>query len=270
MPEPRFESVRRRFAQLHESANFILPNPWDVGSARLLETLGFTALATTSSGFAASLGRMDMATSRTELVDHVASLTAAVALPINVDAERCFSADPAGVEETINLLAEAGASGISIEDFDPERGGMDPVDVAAERVAVAAVACRRHGITLTGRAENHIRGVDDLDDTIARLLAYREAGANVLYAPGLSDIDHIARVVSVTGTPINVLALANGPSVPELAAVGVRRVSTGGSLAWAAYGALVNAAQELQTAGTSTYLGQAVSGKLRSTAFAPR
>ncbi|GAA1029286.1 isocitrate lyase/phosphoenolpyruvate mutase family protein [Virgisporangium ochraceum] len=259
--------ARRAFHALHESGTFLLPNPWDVGSAKLLEQLGAVALATTSSGFAATLGRNDQEVTRDELVAHVAALTAAVSVPVNVDAERGYATDPTGVAETVELLAAAGASGVSIEDYDPATGVVDPLDVAVERIAAAAEVCARHGIVLTGRAENHLYGITDLDDTVARLNAYREAGAGCVYAPGLSDLADIARVVAGTGAPVNVLALPNGPSVPELAGVGVRRVSTGGSLAWAAYGALVTATRELQETGTSTYLTRALPRDLRDAAF---
>jgi 2-methylisocitrate lyase-like PEP mutase family enzyme len=261
------ESARQAFRALHQSGTFLLPNPWDVGSAKLLEQLGAVALATTSSGFAATLGRDDQNVTRDELVAHVAALTAAVRIPVNVDAERGYAPDPAGVGTTVQLLAEAGASGVSIEDYDPEAQRLDPVEVAAERIAAAAAVCARHGIVLTGRAENHLYGVDDLDDTIARLVAYREAGAACVYAPGLTSLDDIGRVVAGTGAPVNVLALRHGPSVPDLATVGVRRVSTGGALAWAAYGALVTAATELFEKGTSTYLEAAVPRRLRTAAF---
>ncbi len=259
--------ARRAFRDLHGSGTFLLPNPWDVGSAKLLEQLGGKALATTSSGFAATLGRQDQEVTRDELVAHVAALTAAVRVPVNVDAERGYAPDPAGVADTVALLAEAGASGVSIEDYDPATGAIDPLDVAVERIAAAAAVCAEHGIVLTGRAENHLYGITDLDDTIARLTAYREAGAGCLYAPGLTDLADITRVVEETGAPVNVLALPNGPSVPELAGVGVRRVSTGGALAWAAYGALVTAARELLDTGTSTYLKGALPRDLRDAAF---
>lgn len=255
------------FRTLHESGTFVIPNPWDVPSARLLEHLGFAALATTSSGFAATLGRGDQHVTRDELVAHVATLTAAVGIPVSVDAERGYAADPAGVAATVRMLIEAGAAGVSIEDYDPDAGSVYPVEVAAERVAAAAAECDRHGVVLTGRAENHLYGAGGLDDTIGRLIAYRDAGATCLYAPGLSDLADIARVVREVGAPINVLALRDGPSVPELAAAGVRRVSTGGSLAWAAYGALVDAATELRDRGTSTYLDRALSRAARDAAF---
>jgi len=261
---------RARFRALHAGEQlFVMPNPWDVGSARLLASCGFEALATTSAGFAWSLGKLDQSVSRDELVAHVASLAEATALPLNVDSERCYPDDPAGVAETVALLAGAGAAGFSIEDYDPARDRLDDVGVAAERVATAAEAAHRLAdpMVLTGRAENHIRGVDDLDDTIARLIAYRDAGADAVYAPGLSDLDQITAVVRAVGVPVNVLALPTGPTVSELASVGVRRVSTGSLLTRAAYGALMAGAQELLTGGTSGYAAGGVSSGTLESAF---
>ena len=252
-----------RFLALHAREElFVMPNPWDVGSARLLASCGFEALATTSSGFAWSIGKPDQAVSRDELVVHVASLAAATSLPLNVDSERCYPDDPGGVAATVELLAEAGAAGFSIEDFDPATGKIDDVGEAAARVGTAAEAAHSlpESMVLTGRAENHIRGVHDLNDTIARLIAYRDAGADVVYAPGLADLDQIAAVVEAVGVPLNVLALPSGPAVSELATVGVRRVSTGGALARSAYGALLAGARELQADGTSTYAAEGPSG----------
>jgi 2-methylisocitrate lyase-like PEP mutase family enzyme len=175
------------------------------------------------------------------------------------------------VARTVALLGEAGASGCSIEDFDPATGRIDDVELAAERVAVAAEAA--HGMSdpmvLTGRAENHIHGVDDLDDTITRLLAYRDAGADVVYAPGLVRVDQVEAVVEAVGVPVNVLALPAGPSVAELASLGVRRVSTGGMLARAAYGALVSGAREVLSDGTSSYARGAITNDVLAAAFAP-
>jgi 2-methylisocitrate lyase-like PEP mutase family enzyme len=247
---------RSRFRELHARDElFVMPNPWDAGSGRLLEHLGFEALATTSAGFAWSLGKLDQRVTRDELVAHVAQLTAAVSVPLNVDSEQCYPDDPGGIAATVELLAEAGASGFSIEDYDPAAGRVDELDVAVEHVALAVEANRHldEPMVLTGRAENHIRGVDDLDDTIARLFAYRDAGADVVYAPGLTDLDQISAVVAAVGIPLNVLALPSAPPFAELASAGVRRVSTGSLLAGAAYGALVAAARELQSQGTSTY-----------------
>jgi 2-methylisocitrate lyase-like PEP mutase family enzyme len=237
-----------------------MPNAWDLGSARLLASLGVEALATTSAGFAWTLGKPDRAVTRDELIAHVASLAKATPLPLNADSERCYPDDPGGVAETVRLLAEAGAAGFSIEDYDPAADAIDDVGVATERVAVAAQTA--HGLAdplvLTARAENHICGVDDLHDTITRLIAYRDAGADVVYAPGLADLDRIRAVVDAVGIPVNVLALRHGPPVSELASAGVRRVSTGGALARAAYSTLVAAAQELLTEGSSTYAAAAL------------
>jgi 2-methylisocitrate lyase-like PEP mutase family enzyme len=254
-----FSAVRDDFRDLHASGTFVLPNPFDVGSAKLLQHLGFVALATTSSGHAASLGKQDQQVTRDELVEHVAALSRAVTIPINVDAERCFATNASGVGETVDLLAAAGASGISIEDFDPATGAIDPLEVAVERVAAALAAARPHGITLTARAENYLHGFRDLGPTIERLCAFRDVGAGCLYAPGLTDIAEIAELVRAVAAPVNVLALSVGPSVPELAAAGVRRVSTGGALAFAAYGALARGARELLDTGTSTYTAQGLS-----------
>lgn len=246
-----------------------MPNPWDAGSGRLLEHLGFDALATTSAGFAWSRGKLDQRVTRDELVAHVAELTAAVSVPLNVDSERCYPDDPGGIAATVELLSDAGASGFSIEDYDPRAGRVDELDVAVEQLALAVEANRRldEPMVLTGRAENHIRGVDDLEDTIARLSAYRDAGADVVYAPGLTDLEQISAVVAAVGIPVNILALPSAPPVTELAAAGVQRVSTGSLLAGAAYGALVAAAQELLARGTSTYAANNVAGETLGQAF---
>lgn len=247
---------RARFRALHAAENlFVMPNPWDVGSARLLASCGFDALATTSAGLAWALGKPDQSVSRDELIAHVASLAGATPLPLNVDSERCYPDDPGGVSETVALLAEAGAAGFSIEDYDPRADRIDELAAAAQRVAVAVEAA--HGLpdplVVTARAENHIRGVDDLDDTIVRLTAYRDAGADVVYAPGLVDLAGIGAVVEAVGVPVNVLVLPSGPTVAELGSVGVRRVSTGGSLARSAYGALLEAARPLLFDPTAAY-----------------
>jgi 2-methylisocitrate lyase-like PEP mutase family enzyme len=264
------EERRTRFRELHSRDElFVMPNPWNVGSAKLLASLGFEALATTSAGFAWSLGKLDQAVTRDELVVHVGMLAAATPLPLNVDSERCYPEEPGGVAETATLLADAGAAGFSIEDYDPATGRIDDVDVAAGRVSEAAEVA--HGLpeplVLTARCENHIRGVDDFEDTLARLQAYRDAGADVVYAPGLSDLGQIARVVESVGLPVNVLALRNGPSVDELASVGVRRVSTGGALTAAALGALVAGARELRSEGTSNYSAGGISTDDLAAAF---
>ncbi|MGI8516118.1 MAG: isocitrate lyase/PEP mutase family protein [Acidimicrobiia bacterium] len=251
--------MRNRFRQLHETGTFVMPNPWDVGSAKLLASLGFPALATTSLGHAATLGRADGQVTRDELLVHVEALVKAVDVPINVDAERCFGDDAKEVARTARLLAATGAAGFSIEDWNPASGAIDPIDVATERVAAAAEVAGQEGMTLTARAENHVRGVDDLDDTIRRLISYRDAGAPVVYAPHLRGLDRIKRLVREVEVPVNVISLLDGPSVGELGAVGVRRVSTGGALSRGAFGALERAGLELLEQGTSSYLSTAIS-----------
>ncbi len=253
-----------RFRVLHERERlFVMPNPWDVGSAKLLASLGFEALATTSAGFAWSIGKLDQQVTRDELVAHVATIAAATDLPLNVDSERCYPGEPGGVAETARLLEEAGAAGFSVEDWDPVTATIDPVEVAAERVSVAAAS----SLVVTARAENHVHGIDDFDDTLARLLAYRDAGADVLYAPGLTRLDQIATVVEAVGVPVNVLALPGAPTVAELASAGVRRVSTGAALARAAYGALRTGARELLEDGTSGYWAGGISNDDLKAAF---
>jgi 2-methylisocitrate lyase-like PEP mutase family enzyme len=262
-----------RFRQLHERPQvFLIPNPWDIGSARLLESLGFEALATTSSGLAASLGRLDMSIGIDAVVAHVAAITASIDIPLNVDSERCYSETLDGIAETATQLAQAGAAGFSIEDWSPAAGKIDPIGHAAERVAAVANAAHSGPgpLVVTARAENFLRGFPDIDDTVARLVAYRDAGADVVYAPGLSDINHIKRVVDEVGLPVNVILLPNGPTVEELAAVGVRRVSTGPALAKAAYGAMMRGARELLEHGTSTYTSGVVANSDLQHAFRPR
>ncbi len=261
---------RAPFRALHERDQlFVMPNPWDVGSAKLLASWGFEALATTSAGFAWSIGKLDQRVTRAELVAHVADIAEATPLPLNVDSERCYPDDPGGIAETVALLAGAGAAGFSIEDYDPVSDAIDEIGAAAECVAIAAEATRAlpDPMVLTARAENHIRSVDDLDDTIARLIAYREAGADCVYAPGLGELDQIAAVVEALGIPLNVLLLPTGPTVAELQSVGVRRASTGGALTGAAYGALEAGARELLAEGTSTYSATSISRDALQNAF---
>jgi 2-methylisocitrate lyase-like PEP mutase family enzyme len=238
-----------RFRSLHAAGTFVMPNPYDLGSARLLAALGFSALASTSAGFAATLGRLDMTVDRDELLAHVGPLAAATDLPLNVDSERCFADDLEGVHETVELLADAGAAGCSIEDWNPLTTSIDPVDVAVQRVGAAAAGAAATGLVVTARCENFLHGINDLDDTIARLRAYAAAGADVVYAPGLADPDQIATVVSAVPVPVNVLILPGGPSVAVLAAAGVRRISTGGLLSRIAHGAMVAAAERLRDTG---------------------
>lgn len=260
---------RRAFPQLHAEGTFVMPNAWDVGSARILAILGAPAIATTSSGHAASLGRPDQSVTLDELVAHTAALVAAVDVPGSIDAERCFADGPDQLAANVARLASTGAAGLSIEDYDP-RTGIEDIEVATERVAIVARAAHDNEMLLTARADNHLYGIDDLDDTIRRLTAYRDAGADCVYAPGLTDLDDIARVVVETAAPLNVLAHPGGPTVPQLAEVGVRRVSTESALAFAAYGALAAAARELLSDGTYSYSPGIVTAEDQRAAFAPR
>ena len=238
-----------RFRALHEGDAFIIPNPWDAGSAKALEAMGFQALATTSSGFAFTLGRADGAATLDEVIDHVGVLDHATSLPISVDLENGHGPEPEHAAVAVTRAAEAGAVGGSIEDYDPV-DGLYGVDHAVERVAAACEAARRLSFPfmLTARAENHIRGNPDLDDTVARLQAYERAGADVLYAPGLRNGDEIRVVCQATTKPVNVLAHA-GLSMSEIADAGARRVSVGGSLAWVAAGAMAAAAEQMRDSG---------------------
>ena len=230
------------FAALHAGEPFVIPNPWDAGSARVLAALGFEALATTSSGFAFTLGRRDGRVSLDEVVKHVAALDDATELPVAVDLEDGYGPAPASCALAITRAAAAGAVGGSIEDFDPG-GHLYELPRAVERIAAAVEAARSldFPFTLTARAENHIRGNPDLGDTIARLQAYEQAGADVLYAPGLGTTDEIRAVCAAVGKPVNVLAVA-GLTFAELAAAGAQRVSVGGGLTWVAAGAMAAAA----------------------------
>lgn len=254
-----------RFLSLHrEGSPLLLPNPWDRGSAKLLASLGFSALATTSSGYAATLGRVDYSISRDEALAHAGEIVAATDLPISADLENGFADDPADVGDTIGLAVQAGLAGASVEDFsgDPDAPIYD-AGLAAERVRAAAEAAHRGSVhlVLTARAENYLHGRPDLADTIARLQAYQEAGADVLYAPGLTSLEEIGRLVRSVDRPVNVLALPGGPTVGELADAGVARISVGGAFAFTALGAVVEAAQELLDEGTYGYSDRARSGQ---------
>jgi 2-methylisocitrate lyase-like PEP mutase family enzyme len=237
------------FRSLHEGEPFVIPNPWDAGTARVMEELGFKALATTSSGFAFTLGRRDGQVSLDEVVTHVRALSGASGLPLSVDLENGFGPDPADAGSAIRRVAEAGAVGGSIEDYAGD-AGIYEIGAAVERVSAAVEAAREldFPFTLTARAENQIRGNPDLDDTIARLQAYERAGADVVYAPGLRDSGEIRAVAEATSKPLNVLA-HKGLSMREIAAAGGQRVSLGGSLAWVAAAALVAAAEQIRDSG---------------------
>jgi 2-methylisocitrate lyase-like PEP mutase family enzyme len=254
-----------RFLDLHRPGNpLLLPNPWDQGSARLLASLGFQALATTSSGYAATLGRLDGSVNRDEALAHAAAVVAATELPVSADLENCYADDPAGVARTVALAVEAGLAGCSLEDFTGgESGPIYDIGPATERVAAAAEAAHAGPVrlVLTARAENYLHGRPDLADTIARLQAYQAAGADVLYAPGLTSLADIRQVITAVDRPVNVLAVAGAPSVGELAEAGVSRVSVGGAFAFAALGALVDAATELRDQGTYGYLAGTAAGR---------
>jgi 2-methylisocitrate lyase-like PEP mutase family enzyme len=253
------------FLDLHRGPTpLLMPNPWDIGSARLLASLGFQALATTSGGFAASLGRLDGGVSRDEAIAHGAELAAAVDVPVSADLENCFADDPDGVAATVGLAVQAGLSGCSVEDFTGDMANaIYDRGLAVERVAAAAEAAHRGPVhmVVSARCENLIRGRDDLDDTIDRLQAYEAAGADVLFAPGLRSIEAIRRVVASVGSPVNVLVGADSPPVAELAEAGVGRVSVGSSFAWAALGGLVAAGTELLREGTYGYSAVAAAGR---------
>lgn len=245
----RQERKAEAFRALHMGAPFVIPNPWDAGSARVLAALGFKALATTSSGFAFTLGRVDGEVSLDEVVEHAAAIDLATELPLSVDLENGYGADPQAPAIAVARVAAAGAVGGSIEDYDPE-GRIYEVGHAAERIAAAAVAAHGLGFPfmLTARAENHIRGNPDLADTIARLHAYEDAGADVLYAPGLSNTEEIRAVCSAVSKPVNVLALP-GLSLAEIFDAGAQRVSVGGGLTWVALEAMAKAATAIRDAG---------------------
>jgi 2-methylisocitrate lyase-like PEP mutase family enzyme len=237
------------FEALHADDAFVIPNPWDAGSARVLAGLGFKALASTSSGFAFTLGRLDGNVTLDEVVAHAAMLDRATDLPLSVDLENGYGVAPESGALAVRRVAEAGAVGASIEDYDPGGWIYDRED-AVERVAAAAEAAHRLAFpfTLTARAENHIRGNPDLDDTIARLQAYEAAGADVLYAPGLRTADEIRAVCEAVSKPVNVLARPD-LSLAEIVEAGVQRISVGGSLTWVAVNALVAAAAEIRDRG---------------------
>jgi 2-methylisocitrate lyase-like PEP mutase family enzyme len=263
----------QRFLELHRGPTpLLMPNAWDIGSAKLLESLGFEALATTSSGFAATLGRVDGSVTRDEALAHAEAIAAATDVPVSADLEDCFAVDPGGVAETVKGAVAAGAAGCSVEDY--TRRPDDPIfDLAHAKERVAAAAEAAHGgpvpLVLTARSENFIRGRRDLADTVARLQAYQGAGADVLFAPGVIDPTDLRSLLASVDRPVNVLAMPGTPTVAELGELGVKRISVGGAFAYAAYGALVQAARELREAGTYSYweTARAGGGAVRS-AFA--
>ena len=264
---PSQSDKARAFRALHERPGaFVMPNPWDVGTARILAGLGFEALATTSAGLAFALGRRDGegAVSRDEALAHARTIVSATPLPVSADLENGFGDAPKAAAETIRLAADAGLVGASIEDTttDPHRPIYD-ASLAAERIAAAVEAARAlpFPFMLTARAENFLHGRPDLDDTIRRLQAFEAAGADVLYAPGLRDLAMIRTVCAAVGKPVNVvMGLAGAPfSVDQLAAAGVRRISLGSALSRAALGAFLRAAREVKERGTFSFAERAAS-----------
>ena len=253
--QPTQQQKAQTFRALHDSGTFLIPNPWDAGSAKVLAGLGFPALASTSSGFAFTLGRLDGNVTLDEVVAHARALDQATELPLSVDLENGYGADPETAALAITRVAGAGAVGGSIEDWDPG-GRLYDRDHAVERVAAAAEAAGRldFPFTLTARAENHIRDNPDLDDTIARLQAFEAAGADVLYAPGLRSPEEIRTLCDAVSKPVNVLALP-GMSLPDIVGAGAQRISVGGGLTWTAVSAMGAAAVEIRDQGDFSSLG---------------
>ncbi len=256
--------LAERFLTLHRSgAPLLLPNPWDAGSARVLAWLGFEALATTSSGSAATLGLLDGQVGPAQALEHAQVIVAATTLPVSADLENGFWPDADGVAETARGAVQAGLAGFSIEDYSgDDEHPIYGIDEAAERVRAAAEVAHAGParLVVTGRCENHLHGHDDLADTIARLQAYQEAGADVLYAPGPTDSGQIRSIVESVDRPVNVLARPGMAPVPELAELGVARISVGGAFAFAAIDALVRAGRELREHGTYDFAARASPG----------
>lgn len=265
---------RAAFRALHASGCFVLPNPWDAGSARYLQTLGFKALATTSSGFAWSTAHADNSLPRDAVLAHLRGIVAATDLPVNADFENGFGREPEDVAESVTLAVETGVAGLSIEDSTGNPNApLFPLDVAVQRLTAARRAIDAAGgdTLLVGRAENFIAGRPDLDDAIARLKAYAEAGADCLYAPGIGTREQIEAVVAaVAPKPVNLLIGSNSTlTLPEVAALGVRRISVGGALARAAWGGFMQAAQSLAEGRFDGFAG-AASGATLNELFAAR
>lgn len=242
------------FHRLHSSGCFVMPNPWDVGSARALEQMGFKALATTSAGLAWTLGRADNQVTLDQALEHLRRVVDAVKVPVNADFEGGYAVDPAQVAANVKLAAETGIAGLSIEDSSHDQ--TDPLldfELAVERVRAArrAIDDSGTGIVLTGRSEGFVCGRPDIDETIRRLRAYAEAGADCLYAPRIDKLEHVAAIVSaVSPKPVNLLINAPFTTVAEAAQLGVRRISVGGTLARTAWGGFLEAAREIAETGT--------------------
>ena len=259
----------KTFAAMHgEQQAWVIPNPWDLGSARVLQGLGFRALATTSSGLAFSLGTGDGQVSLDQKLAHCSALCAGTSIPVNADFENGYSDDIRCMQDNILRLIETGVAGLSIEDFSRDTQQVYGTSQAEERVGAAAEAIKGSGVPvlLTARAENLIRGRDDLEDTLARLQAYQQAGADVLYAPGVSTLDDLARVCSALDKPFNALAsLLPGATLQQMSDAGATRVSVGGALTWASLAPLLAAGKEMQEHGSFDWLeGMVDAGELRS------
>lgn len=257
MPAPERAAIRRAFAELHREGCFVLPNPWDVGSARYLAALGFPAIATTSSGFAWSRGRPDNGITLEAALAHFTDLVASVDVPVNADFEAGFAIAPEDVAVNVRRAVETGIAGLSIEDSTGDADApLHDIRLSVERVAAARSAVHGTGVLLVARSEGFIAGRPDLAETVKRLVAYAEAGADCLYAPGIRTRDEIVEVVrAVAPKPVNVLVGGPFTSVAELAELGVRRISVGGALARAAWGAFMAAASEIANEGTFRRLG---------------
>ncbi|MEM8860625.1 MAG: isocitrate lyase/phosphoenolpyruvate mutase family protein [Chloroflexota bacterium] len=253
-----------RLKGLHESGVFVIPNPWDVGSAKIMEGLGFQALATTSSGFAYTLGRLDGQVTFEEKLDHCRALAAATSVPISADLENMFAHDPESVAKKLKLAAETGIVGGSIEDYDGEK--IYDFNHAVERVQAAVEAAKSLDFPfgLTARSENLIRNVIDLDDTIRRLQAFEAAGASVLYAPGLKTLEDVKLVVESVSKPVNVLISTmadRATTVEQLVETGARRISVGGAMAHIAYGSLIRDGDETLEHGSFNWLNHLSTGR---------
>jgi methylisocitrate lyase len=261
------------FHRLHEQGCFVIPNPWDVGSARILEGLGFKALASTSSGFAWTLGRQDNRVTLMEALDHIGLLAGAVSIPVNADLEDGFASEPERLVQSVQQAVATGIAGLSIEDS--TRGATEPLyefEHAVERVRAArtAIDLTRTEVMLTARTEGFIAGRPDLGETLRRLVAFSEAGADCLYAPGVRDLGQIEEIVgAVAPKPVNVLVSSGFTTMEELAAIGVRRISVGGALARTAWGGFLNAARDIADRGRFTSLDAAVAGSEVEEFFSP-
>ncbi len=265
---------RAEFRRLHQSGCFVIPNPWDIGSALYLQHLGFKALASTSSGFAWSVGHADTAVGCDTVLAHLAAISAAVDVPVNADFENGYADTPEGVAANVRRAVATGVSGLSIEDSTGKPDApLFEIPEAVGRIAAAraAIDATGSGVLLTGRAENFITGRPDLADTIARLLAYSQAGADCLYAPGLRTREDIAAVVkAVAPKPVNFLTMASDLTVADLAGLGVRRISVGGALARTAWGEFMRASKQIAEAGAFDAFDRAASGRELNALFAPR